>query len=109
MAFTQDPDAENSLSPSAPRCADSAQEDPLSGVHRPNPQALLLDLTRYLAEEFDTVPIPTVTSAVHAAASATELFGDDVASSLKTIEQIAREDLVAVRAAAAEQAHALAS
>ena len=82
----------------------------MTGVHRPNPQALLLDLTRRLAEEFDMVPIPTVTSAVQAAASATELFGDDVASSLETIEKIAREDLVAVRAAADEQAQvALAS
>ena len=77
---------------------------------RPNPRALLLDLTRRLAEEFDTLPIPTVTTAVQAAAAATELFGDNVASSLETIEQIAREDLIAVRDAAAEQAQvALAS
>jgi phage-related minor tail protein len=82
----------------------------LSGVRRPNPQKLLLDLTRRLAEEFETVPIPTVTSAVRAAASATALFGDDIESSLETIEKIAREDLLAVRAAAAEQAQvALAS
>ena len=82
----------------------------MPGVRRPNPKKLLLDLTRRLAEEFDTVPIPTVTSAVSAAASATELFGDDVAASLETIEKIAREDLLAVRAAAAEQAQvALAS
>ena len=82
----------------------------MSGVRRPNPQKLLLDLTRRLAEEFETVPIPTVTNAVRAAASATALFGDDIESSLDTIEKIAREDLLAVRAAAAEQAQvALAS
>jgi hypothetical protein len=79
-----------------------AQEDPVTAVRRPNPRALLADLTRRLAEEFDALPIPTVTTAVHAAADATELFGDDVASSIDTIERIAREDLVAVREAAAE-------
>lgn len=77
---------------------------------RPNPRALLLDLTRRLAEEFSDLPIPTVTTAVQAAAAATELFGEDVASSLETIARIAREDLVAVREASAGQAQiALAS
>jgi phage-related minor tail protein len=73
-------------------------------VRRPNPRSLLMDLTRRLAEEFDTLPIPTVTAAVQSAASATELFGDKVVESLETIEQIAREDLAAVSSAAAEQA-----
>lgn len=76
----------------------------MSAVRRPNPHSLLAELTRRLAEEFDTLAIPTVTSAVQAAVSATELFGDDVVSSVDTIEQIAREDLRAVSAAAAEQA-----
>jgi len=76
----------------------------LSAVRRPNPHAQLLELTRKLAEEFDSLPIPTVTTAVQSAVSATELFGDTIASSLETIEQIAREDLRAVKAAAAEQA-----
>ncbi|MDQ1706517.1 MAG: hypothetical protein QOF18_2883 [Frankiaceae bacterium] len=76
----------------------------MPAVRRPSPLALVLDLTRRLAEEFDTVPIPMVTSSVKEAVAATKLFGDDVASSLRTIEQIAREDLIAVRAAAAEQA-----
>jgi hypothetical protein len=65
---------------------------------------LLTDLTRRLAEEFDDLPIPTVTTAVQSAADATELFGDKVPSSIATIERIAREDLIAVRAAAAGQA-----
>ena len=82
----------------------------MSVVRRPNPQALLLELTRRLAEEFATLPIPTVTTAVQSAVNATELFGDNVVESMETIEQIAREDLVAVSAAAAEQAQiALAS
>jgi len=82
----------------------------VTAVRRPNPRALLLELTRRLAEEFDALPIPTVTAAVHAAARATALFGDDVTSSIDTIERIAREDLIAVREAAAEaQLTALAS
>lgn len=76
----------------------------MSAVNRPNPLSLVLELTRRLAEEFDSVPIPTVTSIVKAAVAATQLFGDDIASSLDTIERIAREDLVAVRDVAAEQA-----
>jgi hypothetical protein len=79
-------------------------------VRRPNSRALLLDLTRRLAEEFDTLPIPAVTTAVQAAVTATQLFGDDIASSLDTIERIAREDLSAVSMAAADEAQiALAS
>lgn len=82
----------------------------MTAVRRPNPRALLLDLTRRLAEEFDALPIPTVTAAIQAAADATALFGDDVTSSIDTIERIAREDLTAVREAAAEaQLTALAS
>jgi hypothetical protein len=82
----------------------------VSAVRRPNSRTMLLDLTRRLAEEFETLPIPTVTGAVQSAANATALFGDNVAESLDTIEQIAREDLLAVSAAAAEQAQvALAS
>jgi hypothetical protein len=72
-------------------------------VRRPNPLALVLDLTRRLAEEFDTVPIPMVTRTVRSAAEATRLFGDAIADSLDTIERIAREDLVAIRDAAEEQ------
>lgn len=75
----------------------------MTAVRRPNPLALVLDLTRRLAEEFDTVPIPMVTRTVRSAAEATQLFGDDVADSLDTIERIAREDLVAIRDAADEQ------
>lgn len=90
--------------PGADSAPTHAQEELVSSVRRPNPRALLLDVTRRLAEEFDTLPIPTVTTAVQSAAGATELFGDDVASSIATIERIAREDLIAVSAAAAEQA-----
>jgi len=40
---------------------------------------------------------------VRSAAEAADLFGEDIASSLGTIERIAREDLVAIRDAAEEQ------
>jgi hypothetical protein len=72
-------------------------------VRRANPLSLVLDLTRRLAEEFDSVPIPMVTRAVRSATEAAQLFGDDIADSLETIERIAREDLTAIRAAADEQ------
>jgi hypothetical protein len=75
----------------------------VSVVRRPNPLALVLDLTRQLAEEFDSVPIPMVTRTVRSAAEAAQLFGEDISSSLATIERIAREDLVAIRDAADEQ------
>jgi hypothetical protein len=76
----------------------------VSVVRRPNPLSLVLELTRRLAEEFDSVPIPMVTGTVRAAADAAQLFGEDIAASLPTIERIAREDLVAIRDAADEQA-----
>ncbi|HET7311741.1 MAG TPA: hypothetical protein VFJ17_10505 [Mycobacteriales bacterium] len=65
--------------------------------------ALVLDLTRRLAEEFDSVPIPMVTRAVRSATDAAKLFGEDIAASLETIERIAREDLLAIRDATDEQ------
>ena len=69
-------------------------------LRRPDPLALVADLTRQLAEDFDTVPIRLVSTAVRSAASAVELFGNDVAASLDTVERIAREDLIAIRDAA---------
>jgi len=78
-------------------------EAPLTVVRRPNPLALVLDLTRQLAEEFDSVPIPMVTRTVRSATEAAQLFGEDIAASLDTIERISREDLAALRDAAEEQ------
>jgi hypothetical protein len=66
----------------------------------------VFELTRRLAEEYDAVPLSCVTSAVRSAVTATELFGDDVTTSLDVIEQLAREDLDAVRAARGEQVEA---
>lgn len=71
---------------------------------RPKSVDHVLELTRRLAEEFNTVPVPMVTTSVRSAVSAVRLFGDDVVRSLGTVEQIAREDLIALRDAAAEQA-----
>ncbi|MDQ1695651.1 MAG: hypothetical protein QOJ03_1004 [Frankiaceae bacterium] len=78
-------------------------EETVPAVRRPDPLALELDLSRRLAEEFATVPIPMVTSAVKSAVAAAHLFGDDIASSLGTIEQLAREDLLAIQAATSAQ------
>ena len=74
----------------------------MPAVRRQDPRHLVFDLTRRLAEEYATLPIPSVTSAVNAAVAASELFGNDIAGSIDTIEQLAREDLNAVRDAAAE-------
>lgn len=68
---------------------------------RPNGVDLVLDLARRLAEEFDAVPLPMVSRTVRRATDAARLFGEDVAAVLPTIERIAREDLVALRDAAA--------
>jgi hypothetical protein len=69
----------------------------------------VLELTRRLAEEFATVQIPMVTSSVKSAVAAVRLFGDDAITSLDTVEQIAREDLAALRETAAEQAEVAAA
>jgi hypothetical protein len=76
---------------------------------RPKPVDQLLELTRRLAEEFDRVPIPMVTSTVRSAVAAVRLFGDDAIASLPTVEQLAREDLQALQATAAEQAEVAAA
>jgi len=62
--------------------------------------ALVIDLARRLAEEFDAVPLPMVGRAVRSATEAATLFGEDVSTSLDTIERIAREDLIALHDAA---------
>ena len=69
---------------------------------RPSSLALLLDLARRLAEEFDLVPLPMVSRAVKTATDAARLFGEDVVAALPTIERLAREDLVALRDASPE-------
>jgi hypothetical protein len=76
---------------------------------RPKTVDHVLDLTRRLAEEFDTVPLPMVTTSVRSAVSAVSLFGNDIVGSLGTVEQIAREDLIALRVTAAEQAEVAAA
>ena len=67
---------------------------------RPNALALVLDLARRLAEEFDSVPLAQVSHAVKSAAEAARLFGEDVARALPLIEQLARQDLAALAEAA---------
>ena len=67
---------------------------------RPTPLAVMLDLAKRLAEEYDTVPLAQVSRAVKSAADAARLFGEDVATALPTIERIAREDLAVLAEAA---------
>ncbi len=69
-------------------------------VRRPDPSKLVLDLTRQLAEEYDQIAIPLVTTAVNSAVGAVTLFGDEIADSLDTIERLAREDLIAIQESA---------
>ena len=71
--------------------------------------ALVVDLTRRLAEEFDDVPLPMVTRTVKGAAQAVALFGEDLRDAIGTVEQIAREDLLAIRDTAGERPTALAT
>jgi hypothetical protein len=67
---------------------------------RPNAVAVLLDLAKRLAEDYDTVPLVQVSRSVKAAADAARLFGEDVIAALPTIERIAREDLAVLAEAA---------
>ena len=67
---------------------------------RPTALAVLLDLAKRLAEEYDTVPLAQVSQSVKAAADAARLFGEDVTTALPTIERLAREDLAVLAEAA---------
>ena len=67
---------------------------------RPTPLAVMLDLAKRLAEEYDTVPLAQVSRSVKAAADAARLFGEDATTALPTIERIAREDLAVLAEAA---------
>ena len=69
-------------------------------ARRPKPLTLVLDLTRNLAEEFDTVPIPTVTKVVREAVAATAPAADDIPGALGHIERIVRERLTVLAAGA---------
>lgn len=81
----------------------------MSHLRRPKSIDHVLELTRRLAEEFHMVPLTMVTASVKSAVAAVRLFGDEVVTSLDTIEQIAREDLLALRETTAEQAEVAAA
>lgn len=82
------------------RARPQLSEEPVPTA-RPNALALMLDLAKSLAEEFDTVPLAQVSRAVKAAADATRLFGEDITAALPTIELLAREDLTVLAQATA--------
>jgi hypothetical protein len=72
----------------------------MSGLRRPTPAKRLVELTKRLAEDYDSVPLPEVSRIVHdAAATATGGDGDwtgtpaGVPAIVEVIEHVAREDL----------------
>ena len=62
-------------------------------LRRPSPAARLLDLTRLLAEDYDSVPLPIVTRAVQEAASLVRPSKKADGSSVALVERLAREEL----------------
>lgn len=74
----------------------------MPGLRRPTPAKRVLDLTRRLAEDYDSIPLPEVSRAVQEAAAVTT--GSDgswagtregIPAIVEVIEQLAREDLSA--------------
>lgn len=68
----------------------------MTAVRRPNALALVLDVTRRLAEDFTTVPLPMVSRCVQRATNAVRLFGEDISAAIDVVERIAREDLTVI-------------
>lgn len=68
----------------------------IAAVRRPNALSLVLDLTRRLAEDYPSAPLPVVSRCVQRAASAVRLFGEDLKSGMDVVERIAREDLTVI-------------
>jgi hypothetical protein len=72
----------------------------MSGLPRPTPAKAIIELARRLAEDYDSVPLPEVSRAVHDAALVTNAPGEDWAGTaegipaiIDVIEALAREDL----------------
>jgi hypothetical protein len=72
----------------------------MSGLPRPTPAKAIIELTRRLAEDYDAIPLPEVSRAVHDAALVTTAPGEvwagtaeGIPAILDVIETLAREDL----------------
>jgi hypothetical protein len=69
------------------------------GLHRRSPERLVLDLTRQLAEDYDTIPLAEVSRVVQQAVTTTVPDGEwggtpaGVTAVVAVIEHLAREDL----------------
>lgn len=62
-------------------------------LRRPSAQSRILDLTRQLAEEYDRVPLPTVSEAVRRAADGIDLSDHAATISVALVEMGARREL----------------
>jgi hypothetical protein len=76
----------------------------MPGLRRATPEPLVLELTRQLAEQYDTIPLPKVAAVVQAAVARTA--GPDgrlrvkaraMPAAIDVIEALAREDLDQLR------------
>lgn len=62
-------------------------------LRRPSAASRILDLTRELAEEYDSVPLPAVSETVRRAAGVIDLSDRDAAVSVAVVERRARHEL----------------
>jgi hypothetical protein len=76
----------------------------MPGLRRATPGGLVLELTRQLAEQYDTIPLPRVAGVVQAAAARTTgpdgklpVKAEGMPAVIEVIEALAREDLKALR------------
>jgi hypothetical protein len=76
----------------------------MPGLRRATPGGLVLELTRQLAEQYDTIPLPRVAGAVRAAVARTTgpggtlpLKAEGLPAVIDVIEALAREDLGQLR------------
>jgi hypothetical protein len=77
----------------------------MPGLRRPTPSSLVLDLTKQLAEEYDSIPLPAVSRVVRDAVATTTgpdgewaVKPEGIAAVIVVIEHLAREDLDQLRA-----------
>jgi hypothetical protein len=77
----------------------------MPGLRRPTPRSLVLDLTKQLAEDYDSIPLPTVTRVVRDAVATTtgpdgqwDVKPEGIPAVITVIEHLAREDLEQLRA-----------
>jgi hypothetical protein len=72
----------------------------MPGLRRPTPDSSILDLTRRLGEEYDSIPLPEISRVVHEAVSAATgpggMWGgtrEGIPTFVEVVEVLAREEL----------------